>query len=128
MAKIKAIVHKQKDAKAKREILRQVVSGVSRKLAKEDFNHLKKEEKKTFFKLKRMFAGWNKELPEVADKDLDDFADTIVQETEQASIVGAIVIIVIFVILIVVLTVICACTKTDCSTRYHYRYRYRHCS
>ena len=68
-----------------------------------------KKELPSFYKLKNLFLGWSNELATVADEDLDDFADAIVQQTEQAFVIALVVSVI--VVITVIAIIIACCVK-----------------
>ena len=96
---------KIKNPLAKRSYLEKVLKKINTELEKIDSSRLQKKESASLLKVKKHFLFFEKSLPSVKDEELDDFSDTIIQETEQAFFICFILPAIIFAILITAMAV-----------------------
>lgn len=96
-------VKKIKKPEEKRRYLEKILDKINQKLAHVNVSTLPKEQLKNFSKMKNLFIIWRDYLPKVKDTDLDDFAETMIQETEQAFLAGVIIIAIILAAVVIAL-------------------------
>ncbi len=96
---------KIKNPLRKRAYLEKVLKKINTELEKIDSKKLQKKESTSLLKVKKHFLFFERALPSVKDEELDDFSDTIIQETEQAFFICFVLPAIIFAILITAVAV-----------------------
>ena len=85
-------VKKIKNPYQKRLYLENILDKINQELEHVNVSSIPEEQLKNFSNMANLFAKWKDHLPTVSDSELDDFAETIIQETEQAFLIGVIII------------------------------------